>query len=265
MIEINNSHYITDDHDQHSHELFVPILKVHLQNGQIGEIMNLLTECSDLDRTIGQKLNHTTILRLSAEGHMSEVMEILTLNNLDANIRLIDKLSLWEAALLGCLYSSYDTLIEKEKVFRVEGYRSYSYNENSSNDNNDNFSNDYDYSNSDSNSTDDAGQGQGEGQGQNLGSRSPAPKNKRLSPSSKAEQVTTSLSFSFTSFPFMFSVFFAFFYIFSVFISFFLFLLSFPSFFSIFFIFKRMFFADLLTSHHKTSNPFSHHLSCLIF
>ena len=260
MIEINNSHYITDDQDEKSHELFVPILKVCLQNGQIDDMKNLLTECNDLDRTIGHKLNHTTLLRLSAEGHMSEVMEILTLNNLDANIRLIDKLSLWEAALLGCLYSSYETLIEKEKILRVEGCRSYSYNENSNNDNNDNNSNDFNYNNSNSSSNDDEGQGQGqgEGQGQNLGSRSPAPKNKRLSPSSKAEQVTTplhsllpllllflllllcvfsfclfllSFCLSFPSFPSFFSFLLS---VFSFYLFIFLFLLSFISYFRIF-------------------------------
>ena len=195
--DINESHNNIDE--QESYELLIPILRFYLKNGQIDEMKNLLTECNELDRSTGLKLNHAFLLRMSAEGNMSEVMEILTLNNLDANLRLKDKLLLWEASLLGCLYGSYDTLVENEKKFNeneVDKYRSHNYTENDNNDRNDkNSNNNYSNSSNSSYSSHDD-----EGDGQNLGSRSPTQRNKRLSPAFKAEQVTTLFYFILFSF-----------------------------------------------------------------
>ena len=108
-IQENNKHIKKrkDQIDIESSDLLLPILQVYLNNYELDEIKKLLLDLKDLNIPSNIILNCELILNLSGNGAIEETLEILRNLHNDKNIKMKEKLLLWEAAFEGCLHEKY--------------------------------------------------------------------------------------------------------------------------------------------------------------
>ena len=111
-IQENNKHInkIKGQIDIESSDLLLPILKIYLNNNELNEIKKLLLDLKDLNIPSNITLNCELILHLSGNGAIEPTLELIKSIHKDKNVSIREKLSLWEAALGGCIYENYSNL-----------------------------------------------------------------------------------------------------------------------------------------------------------
>ena len=92
--------------EQEASELLMPVLSVYLKGRRVDEMNSMLERCADCRIRVNHNLNMQLLMQLSSDGSASEVVRVITQCSSDAALSDSDKMSLWEAAFLGCLDST---------------------------------------------------------------------------------------------------------------------------------------------------------------